>query len=111
MTFFLGTYFFSASYPEVLAFLRARGCTVLNLIELRKPYASEKLRTKIRMGDQVFDYGGTTDILIKPMETEDEIRGKAFVHWKSWQESYRGIVDPGSVFASLMVKKIADELG
>ena len=79
----------------VLAFLRARGCTVLNLIELRKPYASEKLRTKIRMGDQVFDYGGTTDILIKPMETEDEIRGKAFVHWKSWQESYRGIVDPG----------------
>ena len=35
------------------------------------------------------------DIFIKPMETEDEIRGKAFVHWKSWQESYRGIVDDG----------------
>ena len=35
------------------------------------------------------------DIIIKPMETEDEIRGKAFVHWKSWQESYRGIVDDG----------------
>ena len=35
------------------------------------------------------------DILIKPMETDDEIRGKAFVHWKSWQESYRGIVDDG----------------
>ena len=35
------------------------------------------------------------DILIKPMETEDEIRGKAYVHWKSWQESYRGIVDDG----------------
>ena len=35
------------------------------------------------------------DILIKPMETEDEIRGKAYVHWKSWQESYRGIVDQG----------------
>ena len=34
-------------------------------------------------------------IIIKPMETEDEIRGKAFVHWKSWQESYRGIVDDG----------------
>lgn len=33
------------------------------------------------------------DIFIKPMETEDEIRGKAYVHWKSWQESYRGIVD------------------
>ena len=35
------------------------------------------------------------DIIIKPMETEDEIRGKAYVHWKSWQESYAGIVDAG----------------
>ena len=34
-------------------------------------------------------------IIIKPMETEDEIRGKAWVHWKSWQESYAGIVDAG----------------
>ena len=34
-------------------------------------------------------------IIIKPMETEDEIRGKAYVHWKSWQESYAGIVDAG----------------
>lgn len=32
-------------------------------------------------------------IIIKPMETEDEIRGKAYVHWKSWQESYAGMVD------------------
>lgn len=32
---------------------------------------------------------------IKPMETEAEARGKAYVHWKSWQESYAGIVDPG----------------
>ncbi len=35
------------------------------------------------------------DIIIKPMETEDEIRGKAYVHWKSWQDSYRGMVDQG----------------
>ena len=33
------------------------------------------------------------DIIIKPMETGDEIRGKAYVHWKSWQESYAGMVD------------------
>ena len=32
-------------------------------------------------------------IIIKPMETDEEIRGKAFVHWRSWQEAYRGIVD------------------
>ena len=32
-------------------------------------------------------------ITIKKMETNDEIRGKAFVHWKSWQEAYPGLVD------------------
>ena len=36
-----------------------------------------------------------SELILKPMETEEEIRGKAFVHWKSWQESYVGLVDPG----------------
>ena len=27
------------------------------------------------------------------METDAEIKGKAYVHWKSWQEAYSGIVD------------------
>ena len=27
------------------------------------------------------------------METDEEIKGKAFVHWKSWQEAYLGIID------------------
>lgn len=31
-------------------------------------------------------------IVIKQMETEEEIKGKAFVHWRSWQEAYPGIV-------------------
>ena len=31
-------------------------------------------------------------IIIKPMETEDEVRGKAFVHWKCWQVTYPGLV-------------------
>lgn len=30
---------------------------------------------------------------IKPMETTEEIDGKGYVHWKSWQETYRGLVD------------------
>ena len=33
------------------------------------------------------------DITIKKMETDDEIKGKSYVHWKSWQEAYPGIVD------------------
>jgi len=32
-------------------------------------------------------------IEIKTMETDAEIRGKAYVHWKSWQEAYPGLLD------------------
>lgn len=35
-----------------------------------------------------------SDIRIKPMETDAEIEGKGYVHWKAWQEAYAGIVDP-----------------
>lgn len=31
-------------------------------------------------------------ITIKKMETEDEIKGKAFVHWSSWHEAYSDLV-------------------
>lgn len=33
------------------------------------------------------------DIVIKPMESDSEIRGKAYVHWKSWQDAYSGLID------------------
>ncbi len=33
------------------------------------------------------------EILIKKMETDEEFRGKAYVHWKSWQDAYKGLVD------------------
>ena len=32
------------------------------------------------------------DATIKKMETDAEIRGKAFVHWQTWHEAYTGIV-------------------
>lgn len=32
------------------------------------------------------------NVEIKKMETDEEIRGKAYVHWKSWRETYVGIV-------------------
>ena len=31
--------------------------------------------------------------LIKPMETEAEMQGKAYVHCQSWQETYAGLID------------------
>ena len=33
------------------------------------------------------------DIKIKPMESDSEIRGKAYVHWKAWQDAYSGLID------------------
>ena len=32
-------------------------------------------------------------IIIKKMETDEEIKAKAYVHWKSWLEAYTGIVN------------------
>lgn len=33
------------------------------------------------------------DYIIKPMETVNEMDGKRYVHYKSWQETYTGLVD------------------
>lgn len=33
-------------------------------------------------------------IRIKKPETDAEIRGKAYVHWKAWHEAYTGLIDP-----------------
>ncbi len=40
----------------IIAFLRKRGYTVLNLIELRRPLPGEAPSRKIRVGDEEFDY-------------------------------------------------------
>ena len=60
---------FAASYGEdtvynyvhpnnhrMIEFLRKRGYTVLNLIEIRKPYKGEQLTQMIRVGEHEFDY-------------------------------------------------------
>ncbi len=31
--------------------------------------------------------------IIKPMEREEEMKGKGYVHYKSWHETYTGLVD------------------
>ena len=33
------------------------------------------------------------NIVIKRMESEEEIQGKGYVHYKSWQETYAGLID------------------
>ena len=41
---------------HMIEFLRKRGYTVLNLIEIRKPYKDEKLTQTIAVGEHEFDY-------------------------------------------------------
>jgi len=41
---------------RMIDFLRKRGYTVLNLIEIRKPYKDEKLTQTIAVGEHDFDY-------------------------------------------------------
>ena len=41
---------------RMLEFLRKRGYTVLNLIEIRKPYEGEQFTQTISVGDHYFDY-------------------------------------------------------
>lgn len=41
---------------RMIEFLRKRGYTVLNLIEIRKPYKDEKLTQTIKVGEHEFDY-------------------------------------------------------
>ena len=41
---------------RMIGFLRKRGYTVLNLIEIRKPYKDEKLNQTITVGEHEFDY-------------------------------------------------------
>ena len=41
---------------RMIEFLRKRGYTVLNLIEIRKPYQGEKLPQTITVGEHQFDY-------------------------------------------------------
>lgn len=41
---------------EMMSFLRSKGYTVLNLVEVRKPYKDETLNKKYIIGNNEFDY-------------------------------------------------------
>ena len=40
----------------MISFLKSKGYTVLNLIEIRKPFKGEKNKTTIKVGNNEFDY-------------------------------------------------------
>lgn len=48
-----------------------------------------------------------SDIRIVPMESAADMDGKGYVHWKSWQESYAGIVSP-DYLANMSLEKCVE---
>ena len=46
-------------------------------------------------------------IVIKPMESEEEINGKGYVHYKSWHETYAGLIDASCLEAVTLEKCVA----
>ncbi len=50
---------FNCVHPNndgIISFLKTKGYTVLNLIEIRKPYKDEKTKAIIKVGNNEFDY-------------------------------------------------------
>ena len=47
------------------------------------------------------------NIVVQKMESEDEINGKGYVHYKSWHETYPGLVDPGYLARHTLEKCVA----
>ena len=41
---------------NMIQFLRSKGYTVLNMIEIRKPYTNEQLKTTIQVDQNTFNY-------------------------------------------------------
>jgi RimJ/RimL family protein N-acetyltransferase len=73
----------------------------------RSQHVLEKVGFTLTHEDKDFKYyriDRDMNIELKKMETDDEIRGKAYVHWKSWHEAYPGLVDQGYLDAMTLEK-------
>lgn len=47
------------------------------------------------------------NIQIVPMVTDEDINGKGYVHWKSWHETYTGLVNP-AYMENMILEKCTD---
>ena len=54
---------------------------------------ADSIQPNLRSQHVLEKAGFDMNIELKKMETDDEIKGKAFVHWKAWHEAYPGLVD------------------
>ena len=52
----------------------------------------ESAKEVLRQANEFIKKTVNDRIVIKEMESDDEIKGKAYVHFKSWHEAYKGIV-------------------
>ncbi len=47
------------------------------------------------------------EMQIKPIETEEELLGKAAVHYLGWQQAYGGLIEPGHLITRQKALEIA----
>ncbi len=76
-------YELNSEKPDSVRFWKSLGFTENGVDEYDMPLYIRRDGVKTRCGMQ---------ITIKQMETDDEIRGKAYVHWLCWHEAYAEMV-------------------
>ena len=83
---------------------------IIRMMYLRSLIFASQYAIIIKNARQNGVYGGEIDmgkIVIKKMESEDEIKGKGYVHYKSWHETYTGLVDKDYLERQTLEKCIA----
>ena len=62
--------------------------------EVEKKTAFQKYNMNIRFDSYIYAKALARTINIIPMVTDEDMDGKGYVHWKSWHETYNGLIDP-----------------
>ena len=75
--------------------------------EVEKKTAFKKYNMDVRFDSYIYAKTLVRTISIVPMATDEDMDGKGYVHWKSWHETYTGLVDP-AYMEMLTLEKCVD---
>ena len=62
--------------------------------EVEKKTEFKKYNMDVRFDSYIYAKALLRTISIIPMVTDEDMDGKGYVHWKSWHETYTGLIDP-----------------
>lgn len=75
--------------------------------EVEKKAAFKKYNMDVQFDSYIYAKMLATGITIVPMRTHEDMDSKGYVHWKSWHETYTGLVNP-SYMERLTLEKCVD---